>query len=217
MTETGNEAQKYGDRFGLILFFLVIVATAIVFLWTSTQNRKDAETPSTWIDDAGRLHVLGISLGETTLRDAEIRLKSKSDPALYIYPPTHPRAGLRLESYFPAIADHSRVILELEVDKTQLQGFQERSTLPHLYPNGIKRMNVAPADVPAMERLVVKRLTLVPSVPITPKMLKARFGGKFKSKVTDDGKKIFTFPGSGLVATISDNIATLVFSNPGDR
>ncbi len=214
MTEAGSKAQKYGDRFGLILFFLVVVATAAVFLWTSTQNKKNAQSPDTWFDDAGQLHVLGILLGKTTLRDAERRLKSKSDPALYIYPPANPKAGLRLEAYFPAIADRSRVILELKADKDQLQYFKQRSTLPHLYPNGVARMNVAPADIAAMEQLVVRRLTLIPSVRITAKILRTRFGKESGSKLTIDGEKVLTFPKVGLVATILEETATLVFSNP---
>ena len=102
------DGKFLNDRMALKAIIAVFVVSALVFAWTSSNYRSDGNSHDTWVDEAGRVHVLGIVLGETTLRSAEKALKSRSDIALYIYPDTHKDAGMRLEAFFPSIADHKR-------------------------------------------------------------------------------------------------------------
>jgi len=151
---------------GLKLFAATLLTTALVFAWSSSNHKTDPATQETWVDDSGQLHVLGLTLGKTVLREAEVALKSRSDIALYIYPEEHPEAGLKLEAFFPAIADHCKVILELDSDEETVKMIQQRSTLPHLYPNKVARMNLHPEDLAIVQQLTVKSLTLIPSIAI---------------------------------------------------
>jgi len=201
---------------GLKLFAATIVATALVFAWTSSNYKNDNRSQDTWVDDSGRLHVLGMVLGQTVLRGAEIALKSRSDIALYIYPQGHADEGMALEAFFPSIGDHSKVILELEASKATLEQFQQRSTLPHLYPNLVVRMNLHPEDLPAVQRLVVKKLTLIPSIEVKPENLKARFGEASSMNADhEDGTVYYYFSDIGLKATLKEDDATrLLFTNP---
>jgi len=200
---------------GSKLFAATIVATALVFFWTSSNYKNDQQTQGTWVDDNGHLHVLGLTLGETALRNAEIALKSRSDIALYIYPQGHADEGMTLEAFFPSIADHSKVILELKTSKAMLNQFQQRSTLPHLYPNMVVRMNVHAEDLPAIQRLIVKNLTLIPSIELTAENLTARFGEPSSSTTSEDGTTVYHFPAIGLKASLKeDDASRLFFTNP---
>ena len=203
------------NHLGLKLIAATLLATALVFAWTSSNYKSDQSTKETWIDQTGHLHVLGITLGRTVLREAEIALKSRSDIALYIYPESHSEAGLTLEAFFPAIADHSKVILKLDADESLLKKMQQRSTLPHLYPNKVARMNLHPEDLPAVQQLPVKTLTLIPSIEITIDKLKARFGEPSSTHSSDDGSHYYLFADVGLQAMLKQGDATrLLFRNP---
>ncbi|NWF37257.1 hypothetical protein [Mariprofundus sp. KV] len=207
--------KKQIKQLGLKLFAATLLLTAALFVWSSSNHKSDHLSQDTWVDADGQLHLLGITLGKTVLRDAEIALKSRSDIALYIYPEEHAEAGLKLEAFFPAIADHSKVIVELVADEITLQQMQQRSTLPHLYPNKVARMNLHPEDLALAQQLVVKNLTLIPSITITPETLKARFGEPSTINSSEDGITYYHVAAIGLKATLKSEDATrLYFTNP---
>lgn len=218
MSERNAEKRALNDRPALLAMVALLVVTALLFAWTSAHHRSDGSVADTWIDEAGRLHVLGIVLGETTLRGAEKALKSRSDIALYIYPESHRDAGLRLEAFFPAIADHSKVILVLDAERELLEYIQQNSTIPHIYPNSVARMNLHPDDIPKVQQLRVSRLTLIPSISITADMLASRFGAAAAMTADDEGSRHYRFPDIGLEAVLSENGAAMLhFGNRGDN
>ena len=209
------DGKFLNDRMALKAIIAVFVVSALVFAWTSSNYRSDGNSHDTWVDEAGRVHVLGIVLGETTLRSAEKALKSRSDIALYIYPDTHKDAGMRLEAFFPSIADHSKVILVLDADQQLLEQIQQNSTVPHLYPNSVARMNLHPVNIPTVHQLRVSRLTLIPSLSITAEMLNSRFGEAAAVTTDGEGAMHYMFPDVGLEAVLSEKDASMLhFSNP---
>jgi hypothetical protein len=214
-TETPTQ-QKISDRFGLKLFLAALAATIAVFAWTSTHyQQQPGKKKDTWVDERGKLHVLGITLGASTLREAEIALQSRSDIALYIYPVGHPKAGQKLEAYFPAIADHTQVILQLDATPAQLHQIEQRATRPHLYPNAVARSDLAPEDNLLAYQLLVTELTLIPSTALDTEALNARFGTPARIEHPQEKETLLYYPESGLVATLVEGEpAQLHFSNP---
>jgi hypothetical protein len=210
-----HDQQRRSDRFGLKLFLAVLVATAAVFAWTSSHYQRHKPEKDTWVDERGKLHVLGIVLGESNLRDAEIALRSRSDVALYIYPAEHPKAGMKLEAFFPAIADHTRVILLLDAPPDLLKEMQARATMPHIYPNTVARSNLAPPDQQLAQHLKGRELTLLPSTTITLQKLTARFGTPGSVTHPTAEATRYAYPAIGLEATLSaGEPGQLHFTNP---
>jgi len=215
MSAPERSLQQRSDRLGLKVLGAVVILTALVYLWNSNRLQPNGSAPDTWVDMGGHLHVLGITLGETDLRQAETILQSRSDIALYIYPQGHPRAGKTVEAFFPAIADHTKVILELDADLARLDDLESRATIPHLYPNEVARMNLALADLEQVRRLTVKQLTLIPSITLDGATLKARFGEPSEVIELAQGGRVYRFQEIGLQATIDgDQSAQLRFANP---
>lgn len=215
MNDSAGKKRSLNDRPALMAIVGVFVVTGLLFVWSKANYRSDGTGRDTWIDEAGRVHVLGIVLGQTTLRDAEKALMSRSDIALYIYPDSHQEAGIRLEAYFPSIMDHSKVILVLDADPQTLEQMQRRSTIPHLYPNKVARMNLHQTDLLAVQNLPVSRLTLIPSVTVTLEVLEARFGTAVSVDQGEGGARRYLFPEVGMEAMLSEkDVATLRFSNP---
>jgi len=212
---TSDQKPHHHDRIGLWMLLVVIIATAAVFLWTSSRYQSGTGTPDTHVDSHGHLHVLGITLGETTLRQAETILQSKSDVALYIYPQEHPKAGMKLEAFFPAIADHTKVILLLDVPPERLRKVESEATIPHLYPNGIARMNLSATDSISISNATVLELTLIPNLAVSPEALKARFGEPDHILHLENELDQYSYGSIRLEATLSkDEPPTLHFSNP---
>lgn len=207
--------QKYGDSFGLKLFLAALAVTVAVFAWTSSHYQQRNQERDTWVDKSGKLHVLGITLGVSSLRQAEVALQSRSDVALYIYPLEHPKAGMKLEAYFPAISDNTQVILLLDASPELLKQMQARATMPHIYPNTVARSNLAPTDQQFVQQMLIRELTLLPSISITQQELTSRFGAPMNVSHADSGKTVYAFPAFGLEATlIPDEPAQLHFTNP---
>jgi len=179
----------------------------------STQHR------STWVDETGKLHVMGIVLGQSTLRDAEVALRSRSQSAIYLHEEktadNKKSFRLSLEAYFPSIADHSKVILVLNVDKPLLIKMSERGTPPRVYPNGVVRINPSNEDILAVQKMTVKELRMLPSVQLNQAMLEGRFGKADSIKKSDDGSTRYLYPTIGLDALIKpEEKDILSFSTP---
>jgi len=211
-----EQKPKHNDRVALWMLLAVVVVTAAVFVWTSSNYQRGNTSVVTHVDAQGHLHVLGITLGETKLNQAELILKSKSDVALYIYPQEHPKAGLKLEAFFPAIADHTKVVLLLDLDDKALKGIESRATIPHLYPSKVARMNLAAEDVSSVHGATVRELTLIPNLNVSSDTLKARFGEPDRVQSLDKDQKMYIYDAIGLKAVLNkDEPPVLHFSNPG--
>jgi hypothetical protein len=199
----------------LWMLLAVVLVTVAVFAWTSTHYKQGGGALDTRVDAAGHLHVLGVTLGETSLREAEHILQSKSDVALYIYPQGDPKAGLKLEAFFPAIADHTKVILLLDPGEGALKALESRATVPHLYPNNVARMNLAPEDYELVHAARVRELTLIPNLHIDAATLKARFGEPDRVERIDQQRQRLVYDAIGLSAELAGEGPPLLhFVNP---
>jgi len=202
------------DRIGLWMLLVVILLTAGVFFWTRGHYQHENTALNTHIDAQGQLHVLGVTLGKTTLKQAEFILKSKSDVALYIYPQGDPKAGRKLEAFFPAIADHTKVILLMKLPAKQLDQIESRATIPHLYPNQVARMNLDVHDRSDLNDAVVHELTLIPNLTLTAKNIQDRFG-KPDALQTMEDHDLYLYDKLGLQVYLDkDESARLHFFNP---
>lgn len=192
------------NHIGKISLVLIVLITLYTFYTTKMDIEQRTAQSTTFIDENNRLHVLGLILPESTLREAEIKLKSRADTALYLYPGKEGGGGgtVTLEAFFPSIADHSKVILGLKADQQLLDEMQKRAMLPRLYPNGVARMNLGTEDVLAVSKLPVTSVTLIPSLDIDEKMLEARFGQAEKITKEDKGVIRYWYPKVYLTAIV---------------
>ncbi|MDX8388066.1 MAG: hypothetical protein R8M46_05980 [Ghiorsea sp.] len=207
----------------IALFFIIVMASATFYLTSSIYKSPTSTEKSqqrTWIDDSGKLHVMGIVLGESTVRDAERAFRSRVDAAIFMYPlasqDKENKFKLELEAYFPSIADHSKVMLKLAVDDPTMEEMRKRGTSPRMYPNGVARSNLSSEDILTVQKTTIKELVIMPSAQITDEIIHAQFG-KPDHIEKDKGDMIttYTFKSIGLVAVINnEGKDKLTFRNP---
>lgn len=204
------------DRIGMWTLLVVAVVTAGLFFWTSLHYRHSGSAADTYVDQAGQVHVLGVTLRNTTLREAEMILRSKAEVALYIYPQGHVSEGLKMEAFFPSITDHTKVVLLLDLPHAALLDIEARATRPHQAQNGVIRMNPGAADLLRLADAVVAELTLIPSLNVSADNLKARFGVPDAVRPVGDGTRVlYRYDHVGMSATLGeDALPILHFSNP---
>jgi hypothetical protein len=204
----------------IALVFIIVLASATFYLTSSAyQSSSENTVQRTWIDESGKLHVMGIVLGESTVRDAERAFRSRVDAAIFMYPVSTQdesnKFKLELEAYFPSIADHSKVILKLAIDETTLEAMRKRSSSPRMYPNGVARSNLSSEDILNVQRTIIKELIVMPSIQITTEILNAQFGKAEQVKSEESGIATYLYPKIGLIATINnDGKDKFTFTNP---
>lgn len=193
------------------LAFIVIVGSVTFYITSAVyKNHGESTQARTFFDDQQRLHVMGIVLGKSTVRDAEIAFRSRADAAVFLYPkPTQDGEEAqytgKLEAYFPSIADHSKVLLTLKLTDAELEAVRRRSARPRIYPNGVIRMNLSSEDILTVQHMVIIELSLIPSVELNKDMIVTRFGEAEKITHKKPNTTVYTFPKVGLVATINDD------------
>ena len=196
------------NKLGLIGLVLVVVGTLANLYWTSNQVKQEAgkAKQEVWVDSMGRVHTLGLTLDKTTLREAELALKSLSDPALYLYPDQEKedQYTLSLEAYFPSIADHSKVVLGLYASKELLLQIRSRATAPRLNQNGVGRMNISSSDNNLIQNLRVMWMKFIPSAQLQLEHIKARFGAPEQTIAGPKGTNLLLYPKLGLHVVVRD-------------
>lgn len=202
------------------LTFIVVAASATFYITSSVyQNAGKEVKQRTFFDETNKLHVLGVILGKSTLRDAELAFRSRADSAIFLYPEPSTNTEEKkfsgtLEAYFPSIADHSKVMLELEIAVDKLEAMRQRSSKPRIYPNGVIRMNLSSTDILAVRKMIIHKLTLIPSIQLDENTILAQFGQPSHTSIIDSNNTAYTFVKTGLTATINkDGKDKLVFSN----
>lgn len=200
---------------------LIIIVGSATFYFTGLAYQKSGETAQqrTFFDATGNLHVLGIILGKSTLRDAELAFRSRADAAVFLYPKTdQPNKNAqytgKLEAYFPSIADHTKVLLTMAVSDHDLETIRQRSSPPRIYPNGVIRMNLSNEDILGIQKIAIKELTLIPSSQLDEQTITAQFGQPDSKQKINPQETMYLFPEIGLTAIIhSEEKDKLIFRN----
>ncbi|MDQ6983877.1 MAG: hypothetical protein Q9M44_04110 [Ghiorsea sp.] len=200
--------------------FILVAASGTFFITSSVYQQSSKENEQrTFFDASKNLHIMGVVLGKSTLRDAEIAFRSRSDSAIFLYPkPTEegsePRYTGKLEAYFPSIADHSKVVLTLNITPSKLETMRQRASKPRIYPNGVIRMNLSSKDILAVQKMTATKLTLIPSLQLDESMVYAQFGQPESINKETATITHFMYPKIGLIATINlEEKDQLTFTN----
>lgn len=154
-----------------------IFSVAIIFgsflIPGDRPNREDLPwhiehpTPNT-------VKVFGLTLGQSTPGDAEVRFKEEGEPSLF----KSPQGALSAELFFEQInlaGLRSRVVLTADIPEAELKDMYERGLRMASTGSG-KKITLTPEDIAVLRKAPISSLTYMPGVRVDGTLFLKRFG-----------------------------------------
>lgn len=189
---------------GVLGFSLLALGVAILF--TPERETPDAVMP--WqieiLPDGGS-RVFGITLGKTTLAQAEARLRAAAEVTLFVSP-----EGQRIvEAYFDKVTLgglSAKMIAGFDLDEALLDKIYQRGRRISTLGSGTRKVTLSHADLEWLGQQPITTLTYLPGIDLGEEQVKHRFGEP-EQRIVENGETPlvhFLYPRLGLDITLSD-------------
>lgn len=186
----------------LVVSILAAAVLGFIAIMLFPGNR-DREGPHKlpWdvtLDDRGRVRVLGLTLGQTTL--AELQALFGEDGEINLFSPA---AGqYSVESYFEQIylsGLRADFVVSLDAPQETLAAMYDHGLRVSRLPGGTQRVKLDPADVAALRQAPIRHLTYLPQARLDEALLERRFGAPAERITeTESGIVHWIYPDKGI-------------------
>lgn len=147
--------------------------------------------------------VFGLTLGQSTPGEAEIRFKEEGEPSLF----KSPAGVLSAELFFEQInlaGLRSRVVLTADISEAELKGMYERGLRMAGTGSG-KKITLTPDDITILRNAPISSLTYMPGVSVDEALFLKRFGKPSQMiKEEKNGTTHWLYPQHGLDITLGN-------------
>ena len=183
---------------------LFVLASLILF-----QPEREAINPNQlpWnakYDESGKLNVLGLTIGESSLNDA-MKLYGK-DVEIKIFSDKQEN-NKSIEAYFPLVYIGSiKAAIALKIDLTQeeLDSAYSAGKTTTVTPTGGREVELYSSDVAKFMDHSLSSVTLLPRKHLTERAIAARFGQPDKKEIQSDNLPHWFFNDLGLELIIDE-------------
>jgi hypothetical protein len=186
----------------MTLFNKIVLGALIAFtLYTfwPRETTKEANIDHLGIEQNTNtnISIMGITIGSSSLQDAEKVLKERSNNAIFIPAKENRVQKIQLEAYFK----ENQIILGLEVNDDLLEKIKNNGVNPFVLPNGVVKVGVGKQESATVKTLLVNSLTLLSHNRVNLEQFEQRFGKAGQIIQTTDGNVHFLYPNLGLDLT----------------
>lgn len=197
MSDTNKKRQ-------LPMFWLVFLGSMIIFalmLFFQPSRDEVADTHLPWnakFDEQGKLHALGLIVGESTVNDA-IKLYGK-DVDVKLFSDLD-ESNKAIEAYFPVMyigSIKAALAMKIEASPEQLQAAFDKGKKIVMSSTGGREIELFNADKVAFMNLPASSITLLPRKHLTERAIAMRFGEPTRKEVQSDGLEHWFFDALGL-------------------
>ncbi len=192
------------QRTGLTtIVILVAVIFTIIELLPDETTKPIADTP--WeiaISSSGNSHVLGITLGESILKDAETRWRKEPEITLFLPKQLPPK----VEAYFQSINPggiKASIVAEISMSEDNLNQLINSGARISTQGDGSRKISLDGNGIDKVMDSVISSITYLPRVNLSPQTIKNRFGKPSNIISVEDGLEHWIYPEMGLDITIS--------------
>ncbi|MEW7981398.1 MAG: hypothetical protein G8D28_05870 [gamma proteobacterium symbiont of Phacoides pectinatus] len=160
---------------GLLSLILVALAIAILIPGGGTPD-PDPKLP--WdirVDAEGHPSVLGLTLGRSTLREAQALLREEGEVSLFVSPDPH----YSVEVYFERLylsGIRAALVLKLDVGQESMEAMFRRGARIERMDSGSRKVTLRSADIDQLAGTTFRHMTYIPSANLEPDMIRGRFG-----------------------------------------
>lgn len=190
---------------GLPVFWLSLIGSIVIFilLLLFTAPERDPISPEQlpWnahYDQQGKLHAMGLVIGESTLEDAmtlygkdvEVKIFSKKD-----------ESDKSLEAFFPVMyigSIKAGLALRLDASAEAIEAAYSNGKKTSLTTTGEREVELYTADAQAFFNTPILSATLVPRKNLTDRAIAMRFGEPDIKEKQSDGLDHWFYKAKGL-------------------
>lgn len=179
---------------------LVLGMMALVVYVFLNPNEGDGQLPGYLdisVSGSREVNILGLSLGNTSLSQAEEILSRHSKRALFISKDSNNKEKMQIEAFFESIFDSDKLVLVLEPDDEILSIIKDAAYKPYIFPNGDLKISISDQHSKLLDDLKVQSVTYMPYRPIN-KLLFDEYYGEHKREIRNNGEVHFLYPQYGL-------------------
>lgn len=206
-----------------LLATLAIVSTLLFIVKPQTEDNSDNEAASTtnssteahysglpWqitFDPSGNLQVFNLTLGVSTLKDAEEILGIERELALIeAQNEESTTTGVEMYyAYFKAGPLKGRLILVADISQEERRAIRERALNADYLETGNKKFHLSPEDEKLALNTAIKAMTFIPAINLDESIIENRFGKTESITKVNDETKIFHYPKQGLNIVFNKN------------
>ena len=189
------------------ILYALLAVLLLYTIWPSEQDMEKAAANirvwDTHVNDQGHLDVLGVVLGQSTLKDAEQVLHTQSERALFVDVQDQEHKGYTLEAYFPTSPDRAKLYIELDASDALITQIKERAYKATVFPSGNAKLEIAPEQMADVEASIVKSITYQPPISLQANVVEKNFGPAQKTIKDKDGNLHMLYPAIGLDVVIA--------------
>ncbi|WP_303908311.1 hypothetical protein [Thiohalomonas denitrificans] len=123
----------------------------------------------------GTTRVFGLTLGESTLADAESVIGEEAEVSLF----RSPEGLIDIEAYFDEATMgglKSKIVLIMALSETERDAMYHRGIRIATMGSGTRKVTLAPEDQRRVRRAPIASLTYLPRIDLEPELLIQRFG-----------------------------------------
>jgi hypothetical protein len=184
----------------IILGVIALFVISLVILLAAPEDAADTPETLPWNithPTPDTVRVFGITLGKSTLSEADKVLKEESDVSLF--KPSD--AGMGVEAFVEEVNFNglkAKIVMTIAVDPEKLQGMFERGLRMNSTPSG-KRITLTADDLLVARNSPVASLTYLPNVSLDEAIISKRFGKPaMRVRETHSGAIHWLYPQHGL-------------------
>ena len=181
---------------GVIAFVAVSLSLALML---PKQNDDNGDTlPWNIVHPTpGTTRVMGITLGQSTLEDAELKFKEPAKISMF----KSDNSKLAVEAFFEEVmlsGLKAKIVLTIEIPSFDLPGMYERGLRMNSTTSG-KRITLNTDDILRVRNSPIASLTYLPSVRLDEEVLIKRFGNPVQRvRESKSGAIHWLYPQHGL-------------------
>lgn len=184
----------------IILGVLALFVVSLVILLAAPEDVTDTPATLPWNithPTPDSVRVFGVTLGKSTLSEADKVFKEVSDISLF----KPSEGGMGVEAFMEEVNFNglkAKIVMTIAVDPTKLQGMFERGLRMNSTPSG-KRITLTADDLLVVRDSPVASLTYLPNANLDETIITKRFGEPaMRIKETRSGTIHWLYPQHGL-------------------
>jgi hypothetical protein len=190
---------------GILSLAFAIWAGSYFLLENKAPNDRDTIPWHIEHPTADTMHVLGITLGKSSITEAESKYRQISEFSLF----KSASGKLQIEAFFEEVVLNglkARITAVIDVPEAEIGSMYERGLRMSSTGSGNKRITMTPEDTARVRQLPIISLAYQPNINIEIPVLLKRFGEPAQRvKETKTGFLHLLYPQHGLDIVLADS------------